>query len=75
MSNITLQNYQALIDIDAVLVNLIPQYPFRLNEQAKYTQHQIQLYQSNYCHTDTEPSNEQPSVVGGTTTDIVFIDL
>ncbi len=70
-----LQNYQALIKIDSILKNYTPAYPFRINESAKYTQHQIKLYQANYCHTETEPTNEQPSVVGGTTTNIILIDL
>ncbi len=74
MENTTLRNYQALIGIDATLTNYSPQYPFRLNEQATYTQHQITLYQSNYCHTDTEQS-DQPDVVGGNMTDIVLIEM
>lgn len=70
-----LQNYQALIKIDSILKNYTPAYPFQINESAKYTQHQIKLYQANYCHTEMEPTKEQPSVVGGATTNIILIDL
>lgn len=70
-----LDDYRSLISIDAMLNNYTPRYPFTLNEQASYTQHQITLYQSNYCHTDSEPSSEQPSILGGATTQIFFIDL
>lgn len=72
--NTPLSNYQALIGIDAILNNLKSKYPFSLNEQSTYTQHQITLYQSNYCHTETEPTKEQPSVTGGSATDIALID-
>lgn len=74
MESLLLQ-YQYLIDLDAILNNYTPKYPFTLNEQAVYTQHQIKLYQSNYCHTEIEPTQEQPSITGGSTVDIVLMDL
>ena len=73
MDNHTLRNYQSLVDIDSAINNRDTKYPFRLNEQAKYTQHQITLYQSNYCHTDSKPTDEQPSVTGGASVNVVFI--
>jgi len=45
----TLGNYTMLVKLDLVINNMQGRYPFRLNEQAKYTQHEIQLYQHNYC--------------------------
>jgi hypothetical protein len=70
-----MRNYEILIRIDAMLNNYSPKYPFTLNQQATFTQHQVTLYQSNYCHTETEATPEQPSVTGGNVTDVVFIDL
>lgn len=75
MSSQIIHDYNQLIQIDSMLDGLTPKYPFRLNEQAKYTQHQITLYQSNYCHTETEPNEEQPSVIGGAPINIVLIDI
>lgn len=75
MQNTILHNYQALINIDAMLNNHLPQYPFTLNEQATFTQHQITLYQSNYCHKDSKETSEQPSILGGAHTSIVFVEL
>jgi hypothetical protein len=51
-------------------------YPFKINEQAEYTQHQLTLYfKSNYCKTDQEVQ-EQPSVTGGNEQfDIVLFDI
>lgn len=71
----TLHNYEILVGIDSMLSDYTPKYPFTLNQQAKYTQHQITLYQSNYCHKDIEPTQEQPSVAGGALVDIVLIDI
>lgn len=61
----TLANYGALTRLDATLSGYESQYPYRIKEQATYTQHQITLYQANYCHTESEPSQEQPAVTGG----------
>lgn len=69
-----LSNYQTLIEIDAILNHFESKYPFTLNQQSAYTQHQITLYQANYCHTDSEPIKEQPSITGGNTTEIALID-
>ena len=75
MDTDSLHNYEILIGIDSTLKNYTPQFPFTLNQQATFTQHQITLYQSNYCHTDTEPTQEQPSVTGGGITEVVLINL
>lgn len=75
MNNNTLRDYEILIGIDSMLNDYKPRYPFTLNQQATYTQHQITLYQSNYCHTETEPTPEQPSVTGGAITEVVLIDF
>ena len=62
--------------MNSELNNYTPKYPFTLNEQAIYTQHQIKLYQSNYCHNETEEEvQEQPSITGGAAIDIVLVDL
>ncbi len=73
MHNQTYQNYQALVHLDSVLNDFTPKYPYVLNQRAQYTQHQVILYQSNYCHTDTEPPVEQPSVTGGAVVQVVLI--
>ncbi len=66
--------YEQTVILDLVLSNLKSKYPFQLNEKAKYTQHQISLYQANYCHVDSPPTREQPSVEGGSS-NIVSIAL
>lgn len=71
----TLSSYEFAIRIDALLGELKTKYPYQLNEKATFTKHQITLYQSNYCHTETEQYVEQPAVTGGASTDIVFIDF
>ena len=75
MNENTLRNYYSLTRIDSVLSGIRPKYPFQLNERAKYTQHQITLYKGNFCKTTIEETQEQPSIMGGSTTDIVFIDF
>ena len=72
--NKALYYYQLLIDLDAILGNHIPKYPFTLNEQAIYTQHQIKLYQSNYCHTESQTTQEQPSITGGATVKVILFN-
>lgn len=73
MNTSVLDNYQLLVRIDMIVSGNAPKYPYRLNEQAQYTHHQVALYQSNYCHLDTAPEEEQPSVVGGGIVDIVLL--
>lgn len=74
MNEVKYQNYQALVQIDTVLNGYIPKYPFNLKQQAKFTEHQIKLYQYNYCHTETEQTPEQPSIVGsGNHIEVVFV--
>jgi hypothetical protein len=68
----TLSDYQLLIQIDMIINGVASKYPYQLNEQAKYTHHQITLYQSDYCHLDSAPVKEQPTVVGGVV-DVVLI--
>ncbi len=68
-----LQNYEALVRLDAILNGYNVKYPFQLNEQATFTQHQISLYQANYCHTDSEPVKEQPSIEGGRFIHVVLL--
>jgi hypothetical protein len=72
MSASALADYQLLIQIDMIINGVASKYPYQLNEQAKYTHHQITLYQSNYCHVDSAPLEEQPAVVGGVV-DVVLI--
>jgi len=74
MNASTLQQYQNLLRIDLALNSIKQAYPYTLNEQAKYTLHQVTLYQSNYCHSEQEQTKEQPSVTGGAPSiDVVFI--
>jgi hypothetical protein len=68
-----LHNYESLIQIDAALNSINTKYPFSLNDRATYTQHQITLYQSNYCHMDSEPTQEQPAVTGGAVVSVVLV--
>ena len=75
MDSRTLRNYEMLTEIDLMLNNQQPQYPFTINQQAKFTQHQITLYKSDFCHTEKERTQEQPSVTGGSTVNVVFVDL
>lgn len=52
MSAILNTDYTYLLKIDTLLKGVQPKYPFQLNEKAKYTQHQLQIYQDNYCHLE-----------------------
>ena len=66
MENIT--NYKRLTSLDLLVNGIHNKYPYRLNEQARYTQHQLKLYyKSNYCKTDNE-SNDEDMVKGGNET-------
>lgn len=41
--------------IDLFLVDLDSKYPFTISQQAKYTQHEIELYyKENYCRVDSK---------------------
>ncbi len=73
MHNLIYQNYQALVHMDSILNDFVPKYPYVINQQAQYTQHQVTLYQANYCHTETEPVKEQPSVTGGAQVEVLFV--
>ena len=70
IDNISFNNYQTLISIDAIIKNLSTKYPYNLQSSAVFTQHQLKLYQSNYCFTENETTPEQPSVTGGGTIQI-----
>lgn len=74
MKTVQFEQYQSLIHIDTVLNGYVPKYPFNLNQQAKFTEHQIKLYQNNYCHSEIEPVPEQPSITGsGNRIDVAFV--
>lgn len=76
MDNIILSNYEQLVLLDMTMNGLRPKYPFQLNEKAKYTQHQIELYQKNYCHSDSKDDmKEQPAVTGGAYINIAVVDM
>lgn len=62
MSTQVLDSYSRLVQLDLMMSGLRSKYPFQLNERAKYTQHQIQLYQANYCKKDGG-ANDQFDVV------------
>ncbi len=55
----TLSNYQTLTRIDSLTMGIIPEYPFRLNEEAQFTQHQIELYRDNFCFTERKDWNRE----------------
>lgn len=69
--NHQLMNYQTLIQIDQMINGYGSNYPFNINEKGKYTQHQITLYRSNYCHTET--NQKQETVSGGSIVSIVLL--
>lgn len=73
MNETKYDNYQALVYIDTVLNGYIPKYPFNLQQEAKFTQHQITLYQSNYCHSETKPVEDKSMKGGGHSINIVFV--
>lgn len=76
MDNIILSNYEQLVRLDTIMNGLQPKYPFQLNEKAKFTQHQIVLYQKNYCHSDNnDDMKEQPSITGGSHINIAIVDM
>lgn len=58
-------NYQTLISIDATIKGFSTKYPYNIQHSARFTQHQLKLYQSNYCFTENETTPEQPSITGG----------
>ena len=49
MNKDNLKNYTFLTRIDIALDNLETQYPFKINDNIKYTQHNIKLYKSDFC--------------------------
>ncbi len=62
----TLANYTRLVRLDLLLNGMISKYPFRINERAKYTQHELQIYQRNYCSDDKR---------GGAPIDVAIVDV
>ncbi len=58
MDNSILDNYSELVKLDLMINNLRSKYPFTLNERARYTQHEIQLYQRNYCGNTDQHDNK-----------------
>ncbi len=74
MDKKVLSNYNALVRLDLVLNELSSQFPFDLNEKAVYTQHEIKLYQQNYCSkdnsTEDDKSGGSPSPI-----DVYIVDL
>jgi hypothetical protein len=69
----TLRNFALVSRMEAMLSGRASQYPFNLLERGKYTQHQVTLYQTNFCHTEIETNEEQPAITGGA--ELVFIQL
>lgn len=65
-------DYNTLTQIDRLISNTLPEYPFQLNEKAIYTQHQIVLYRNNYCHKETD---EPPSITGGSIANVFIADF
>jgi len=57
-----LLNYQHIIKLDLMMKGLRSKYPFQLNERAKYTQHQVDLYLKNYCQDKKGGTSEQIDV-------------
>ncbi len=58
MDNQVLNNYSDLVKLDLVINGMKSKYPFIINECAKYTQHEIQLYQQNYCNEEKTGGND-----------------
>lgn len=50
--NSNLVDYTFLTRIDIALDKLETQYPFKINDSIKYTQHNIKLYKSDFCYKD-----------------------
>ncbi len=78
--NNNIHNYELLVQLDMALNALTPKYPFRLNQEAKYTQHQVELYKKNYCHVENAPSSkeevqEQPSLTSGAPINIAVVSM
>ncbi len=44
-----MDNYSALVRLDLIINGMKSKYPFTLNERARFTQHELQIYQHNYC--------------------------
>ncbi len=72
MNSHILDNYSALVKLDLVINGMKSKYPFTLNEQAKYTQHEIQLYQQNYCNEDNKGYDKRG---GGELINIAVVDI
>ena len=70
--NQILKDYQTIVRLDLLTKGIKPKYPFQLNEKATYTQHQLTIYQGNYCRQETDPIKEQPAVTGGASVDVVL---
>lgn len=69
----TLRNLSILSRMEAMLSGRSTKYPFNLLERATYTQHQVTLYQTSYCHTEIESNESPPAIAGGA--ELVFIEL
>jgi len=66
MDNHIIDNYSTLVRLDLIINGMQSKYPFVLNEQAKYTQHEIQIYKQNFCNGEKR---------GGCPIDIAMIDI
>jgi hypothetical protein len=70
MESIIIDNYSSMVKLDLVINGMKSKYPFILNEQAKYTQHEIELYQQNFCNEDSNQMNKY----GGGLINIAIVD-
>lgn len=60
--NNILRDYTFLTKIDIALNKLDTQYPFKISDNIKYTQHNVKLYKANFCFNDKK---NPPAKTGG----------
>ncbi len=59
-----LDDYSQLVKLDLVINDMRSKYPYTMNEQAKYTQHELEIYQRNFCE-DSKNNQDHADVHKG----------
>ncbi len=58
----TMDNYSALVRLDLIINGMKSKYPFTLNEHARFTQHELQIYLHNYCTKENGKQGGSPPI-------------
>ncbi len=60
-----LDDYSQLVKLDLVINGMRSKYPYTMNEQAKYTQHELEIYQRNFCEDNKNDQDRTDGRKGG----------